>query len=55
MQTKETNQLADDVLCKYCFGCERLRFLNFKGTKNCKNFIEAIDMTQYYKALKGEK
>jgi hypothetical protein len=33
----------------------KLENLAFKGTRNCENFIEAIDMTRYYEALKGEK
>lgn len=34
-------QLENDVLCKYCLGCNKLEDLNFKGTRNCKEFVQA--------------
>lgn len=34
-------QFENDKLCKYCLGCNKLEDENFKGTKNCKDFVQA--------------
>lgn len=52
-------QIENDMLCKYCFGCEKLNN-NFNGARNCKNFIPAYKnwREEFEKALKtkeGEK
>lgn len=47
-------QLKDDKICKYCFGCNKLLDDNFGGVRDCINFIQAKDMSEYYRKLKGE-
>ena len=47
------SQLKDDVLCKYCFGCNKLENQNFLGVRNCKNFVSGYKnwREMYDKAL----
>ena len=48
-------ELKDDKICKYCYGCNELLDENFVGVRNCINFIQARDMSEYYKSLKDAK
>lgn len=50
-------QLKDNVICKYCLGCNRLLLEDFDGVKNCKGFAAGYKDWQerFYKALKGER
>ncbi len=50
-------QLENDIVCKYCLGCNRLGIEDFNGIKRCNGFVPAYSDWQerYYKALKEEK
>nr|DAQ62427.1 MAG TPA: transposase [Caudoviricetes sp.] len=47
--------LKDDILCKYCLGCNKLENHNFIGTRNCKGFIPGYKNWRelYEKALQN--
>ena len=51
------NQLKDEVLCKYCLGCNRLENPNFAGWRRCKDFCAGYSnwKDQYYKSLNNER
>lgn len=51
------NQLKDEVLCKYCLGCNRLENPNFLGFKRCSGFVAGYPNWKdlYYEALKKER
>lgn len=51
------SQLKDEVLCKYCLGCNRLENPNFAGWKKCKDFTAGYEnwKKQYYDALRKEQ
>ena len=38
------NQLKDEVLCKYCLGCNRLEDPNFAGWRRCKDLLQVIQI-----------
>ena len=50
-------QLGKDVICFYCYGCNKLELENFNGIRNCKGFYPAYKNWEekYYKALKEKK
>ena len=51
------SQLKDEVLCKYCLGCNRLENPNFAGWKKCKDFAAGYEnwKKQNYDALRKEQ
>jgi hypothetical protein len=51
------NQLKDEVLCKYCLGCNRLEDPNFAGWRRCKGFVAGYPnwKQEYYKSLNNER
>lgn len=50
-------QLEEDIICKYCYGCNRLELEEFNGVKGCQGFLPAYEdwEERYYKALKEKK
>ena len=51
------SQLKDEVLCKYCLGCNKLENPNFAGWRRCKDFAPGYEnwRQQYYDAIKKEQ
>ena len=47
-------QISKDMICKYCFGCNKLELESFNGTRNCRRFIPAFTdwRSAYDKAIK---
>ena len=47
-------QISKDMICKYCFGCNKLELESFNGTRNCRRFIPAFTdwRNAYDKAIK---
>lgn len=48
-------QLEDNKICKYCYGCGKLELESFDGVINCKDFIKAKELDNYYKKLREDK
>ena len=50
-------QLNNDMLCKWCLGCNKLLIDDFQGLRNCNIFIAGYEnwSDMFMKALKGEK
>lgn len=49
-------QLSDEVICKYCLGCNRLEDPYFTGYKRCNGFVAGYKDWQdrYYNANKNK-
>ena len=43
-------QIGDEVLCKYCLGCNKLENPEFVGYKRCKEFCSGYNdwQSKYY-------
>ena len=50
-------QISDEVLCKYCLGCNKLENPDFAGWRRCKDFCPGYSDWQdrYYKANKRKQ
>lgn len=50
-------QISDEILCKYCLGCNKLEDEKFAGVRRCKGFCLGYDNWKklYYEALKNKK
>lgn len=46
-------QISDEVLCKYCLGCNKLEDERFIGVKRCKSFCPGYEdwRKNYFEAL----
>ena len=50
-------QISDEILCKYCLGCNKLEDERFAGVRRCKSFCPGYEnwKDQYYKSLNNER
>lgn len=46
-------QISDEILCKYCLGCNKLENENFAGVRRCNGFCPGYDNWKklYYDSL----
>ena len=50
-------QLKEDVLCYYCNGCNKLKYEDFDGVRNCVGFVPDREnwREKLIEAMKGVK
>lgn len=50
-------QISDEILCKYCLGCNKLEDEKFAGVRRCKGFCPGYDNWKklYYEALNNKR